>query len=481
LPVGQAQQSDDKVTIRASGVLLDTTAVHDATEVIIGQGPGEVLHDQDIGVREVRFDISVRISKRWSAWAAVGGRWANLAIVYRDATGAPVTILNPSLHHRTETVYGWIDTELGGELTLPVDSGRRRKFALRTRLGLSLPTGLTQEDPFVLGDKGLSHQHIQTGTGTFDPMLSVSAGGVVKDWQWGASLWTRQILYANSKGYQGGSRYAAGVSLGRSITIVNLRASLDATHESAEIWGGTKHTDDGNLGRTDLLAGLTASVRVAPQLAMDVSVRVPVYTRVVGGQLEYPAIVGAGVTWSFPDGKAPGPAKNGHGHDHKHGDEHGEHGDEHGEHDEHGDEHDEHAKTPNGKNDHDHSQGIPGRPASAFVQTLNPQRYDLQLSKQHLTVVDFSASWCVPCKTLTPLLVSRISSATNAVLRIADVSDPESALAKGHFGDKQYTLPLVEVYDRNGTKIAAFRDSPEVIMLALDKLLRNSSAEKIVP
>ena len=252
--------------------MLDTAAQHDAVEVVIGQGPRDVVHDQRLVLHDVRLDVVWRVSRRLSLWAAGGGRWIGNKIVYRDASGTALTILNPSVHHRTETITGWTDVELGAEITW-----RWRGLALRPRLGVTLPTGATVADPFALGDRGVAHQHVQTGTGTIDLIASLNLNQSWRGWQFAGGLWTRQIGYANSFGYQGGSRYAASSSVGRALFAgLSLRGTAELSRESAETWNGKRYTEDGNLGRTDVLVGAAVQARLAPQLALEAAIKVPV-------------------------------------------------------------------------------------------------------------------------------------------------------------------------------------------------------------
>ena len=45
---------------------------------------------------------------------------------------------------------------------------------LRLGMGLALPSGRTESDPWILGDSGKKHLHIQFGNGTVDPLLNLS-------------------------------------------------------------------------------------------------------------------------------------------------------------------------------------------------------------------------------------------------------------------------------------------------------------------
>ena len=424
--------------------MLDTAAQHDALEVVIGQGPRDVVHDQRLVLHDVRLDIAWRVARRLSLWAAGGGRWIENKIVYRDASGAAVTILNPSLHHRTETITGWTDVELGAEL-----EWRWRGLSLRPRLGLTLPTGVTVADPFALGDQGVAHQHVQTGTGTVDLLASFNLSSRWRGWQFAGGLWTRQIGYANAFGYQGGSRYAASTSVGRALFAgFAVRGTAEVSRESAETWGGNRYTEDGNLGRTDVLLGAALQARLAPQLALEAAVKVPVYVDVVGGQISYPAIVSLALTFSPLTRKAAAAVHDHAGHNHG--------AQVHGDHD-------------HGESEPTVSAGVDALPPGAI--RLDPHKHDLQLAPTGLTVVDYSAVWCAPCTELTPRLIALLTRHPDVALRIADVTDSDAALAQGEFGTQNYVLPMVTIFDANRRKIITLSGSPASILAQLEEFL----------
>ena len=78
-------------------------------------------------------------------------------------------LANRDIHHRTETYTGLSDFEFSvdyypGNL---LHLGGKSVFSL----GMSLPIGKIEEDPYRLGDAGKKHLHIQFGTGTFVPII----------------------------------------------------------------------------------------------------------------------------------------------------------------------------------------------------------------------------------------------------------------------------------------------------------------------
>jgi hypothetical protein len=65
--------------------------------------------------------------------------------------------------------------------------------------------------------------------------------------------------------------------------------------EETETWD-SRREEEGNLGRTDLLASVTAARPLGPRNVLTFSLRVPLVTRASGSQLSYPLI--ASIGWS---------------------------------------------------------------------------------------------------------------------------------------------------------------------------------------
>ncbi|MDB4960121.1 MAG: hypothetical protein JWP01_120 [Myxococcales bacterium] len=398
---------------------------HDDHEDVVGQGEIDLVHDQNLVISEARLAIDIGLTRRFGVSMMVPARFVATSIRYLDTGGAEVELVRPGIHHRNERVTG-----LGDPLVLGSFAGHLAGWRLTARAGMSLPLGRTEENPFVLGDVGLAHQHIQLGTGTVNPVFAAEAARSAGAWRFGVFALTQQVVYENAKGYQAGDRYAAGLALRRRMgPRWSLRTGLDVQAETAERWDGIVHTDDGNRGRLDLILGAGASWSATPRLTLDLAVKIPLVTYAVGGQLEMPAIVELGAAWSF-GGPAVEPDE--HGEEHEHGDQH-DHGDEHG----HADEHDAPKVDTAGLDVAD--LGAPGE-AVALVPVPGK-----------LTIFDFWAPWCEPCKILEPALVeiARAHPDTVAIRRI-DVVDWDSAAAAKYLTPGGFNLPHLKIYDARG-------------------------------
>lgn len=252
--------------------------------------PLEVEHLQSSFILEAQLRAELGLVANRELGLALGLelplRLFDTSIRYVDLAGQEVPIAADGIHHRDETLVGIGDPmlELHGGWALGA-------WTLEARLGLRLPLGETTPDPFELGEKGLAHQHFQFGTGTFDPVIALSAAHDFGDFA--LALWaeTRLILYENPRGYQAGNRYATGLSGAFGVGDFRFVVGVDVQYEAAERWDGVVPTDDGNRGRTDLLGALAAIWSPPDSPWLGLTARIPFYTHVVGGQLDYPLLL----------------------------------------------------------------------------------------------------------------------------------------------------------------------------------------------
>jgi thiol-disulfide isomerase/thioredoxin len=384
--------------------------------------------------------LDVGLPRRLSASLVVPIRFVGSSIRYLDPTGAEVQLVAPDIHHRNETVSG-----VGDPMLLGGGSGSLGGWRFTGRVGLTIPIGRTEEDPFAAEELGVRHQHIQMGTGTVNPVIAAEAARAWGRWRFGAFALSQQVVYENGRGYQAGDRYAGGVALLRRLgSRWSVRGGIDALGETAERWNGMTYSDDGNRGRFDLIAGAGASWAVTRQIGLDAALKIPVITHAVGGQLDMPAIVELGASWTFGASRARG---GGHGHDHEgHDHEHGEHGHEHGKRGE-PDKPDKH-----GKHDKHGEHGAPDTRGLDIADVGAPgEAVDLVPVPGKLTIFDFWATWCEPCKILEPALVelARAHPGVVAIRRI-DAVDWDSPVVARYLTPKGAGLPHVQVFDPSG-------------------------------
>jgi len=70
-----------------------------------------------------------------------------------------------------------------------------------------------------------------------------------------------------------------------------------------------------------------------------------------------------------------------------------------------------------------------------------------------ITVIDFWAEWCVPCKRIGHMLQNLAEQHSNLAVRRVEVPDFDSAVGRDHLKGVAM-LPVVWIYDRNGRLVA---------------------------
>ena len=215
-------------------------------------------------------------------------RHIDTTIRFEDLGRNPIELPGGDIHHRDETLSGpgdpWLMAVVGRKLGA---------WSTAVRGGVTVPLGRTEENPFALGREGLAHQHIQFGTGTWDPLAGGAVGrrfgGLVAT----ASVIARIPVATNDHGYRAGRRVLAALIGDHGIGGPwRVQAGLEYGHETAETWDGIVE-EEGNLGRSDLL-GAIGLARTIGERALVLTVRVPLRTRSNGVQVDYPAIVSLG-------------------------------------------------------------------------------------------------------------------------------------------------------------------------------------------
>ena len=248
-------------------------------------------HDQRLAIGEVGVSAARGLFPGVAASLTIPIRVVRDRIQFQDLSGQTYTPPAPDTHHRNETLARLADPQIAALIT-----GRPGPWTLSVGLGVSIPLGRTEENPFALGREGVPHQHIQFGTGTFDPIVNALAARQVGLFGFNASGSARWSLYENSHGYQGPSRFAASVGSNRRWgSGWGTGLGLGVFRENAERWNG--HIEqEGNIGRTDLFAQIDVSRTRAPFGTTALTFQVPIKTWTTGEQVEFPYV--AALTWS---------------------------------------------------------------------------------------------------------------------------------------------------------------------------------------
>jgi hypothetical protein len=257
--------------------------------------PPPYNHVQRLYAADLTLDAAYGVTPWLGLELVAPIRQVTTTIRYTDLAGHPYTPDPPDVHHRNETLIGPADPWLLAQL-----GGIRGAWAVSGRVGATVPIGRTEPNPFTLGEMGLAHEHIQFGSGTVDPLLGAAVERRFAGWSLAATALARLTLYRNDHGYQAGPRVFSSLMATSPLgtRVWAFTAGADLFHEWAERWDGVVR-EEGNIGRTDVLASAGASLRLGAGWTMTATAKVPVYVAATGAQVSYPAILQLGVGTSL--------------------------------------------------------------------------------------------------------------------------------------------------------------------------------------
>jgi thiol-disulfide isomerase/thioredoxin len=408
-------------------------------ETLVDGTPAIVEHDQSIVNSETRLVGELGITDWLATGLVLPFRVFDTHIRYLDpSTGDVVQIENPTLHHRDEVLVGVADPWLLARIARVVHG-----FTVSARLGTTIPIGSTVPNPFLLGDEGIPHEHTQFGTGTFEPIVGIETyrtfGGVTLD----AYFLALQSLYENGYGYKAGNRYALGLSAASSLNTSNwrFRTTLERSSESAESWSGVVYTTEGNIGRTDVIAGLEAAYQIDDDWRASLAVKVPVYTHVIGGQIDTPLYVALTISTHI------------------------------------------HAWKPK----HEHPPAVRASPADWSGLDSADSSTDGSASPLipvlgKFTVFDFWADWCQPCVLLDHELadVARRHPDEIAVRKL-NVIDSDSPAWTTYLASGGFELPHVKLFGRDGKLLWARSGAPPALAAGVEDAITGAHLEPELP
>jgi thiol-disulfide isomerase/thioredoxin len=246
----------------------------------------------------------------WALQALLPLRIIGTRTSYTDLFDRPVSLDYQNIHHRNEVLVG-----LGDAQVLVHRGFKAFGIAIGARAGVSIPLGTVHDDPYQLGAEGLPHEHIQFGTGTWDPVVSLDASGNMGGFVLAGFAALQAPLYEGSRGYRAGVRSQAGLVLSRPLDSVTLRVSSQVLHERPERWHGRVPTDDGNQGRTDVYVAPGVTWNFSGEWMVSADVRIRAWSHVVNAQLDMPVVLELGIGRLFhleqgfdEPGKSTGPS-----------------------------------------------------------------------------------------------------------------------------------------------------------------------------
>ena len=263
------------------------------------ENPVPYWHIQSLLVSELGFTVSRGLWKGGAVDLDVPLRSVRSRVHYEDLDREPFVPNEPENHHRNETLIGIADPLVALHLAHEGET-----WIFSTRLGVSIPLGKTEPNPFELGREGLRHQHIQFGTGTFYPVLGASVGRPFGEYDVHLTGVARLPLSENENGYQAGQRYGALLSAGRGLwTKWQATTEFGYLHERAETWDGVVE-EEGNLGRSDLLMSLGLGYEL-PAGILSFNVSFPLWSESTGEQVDIPLVLA--LSWEYSAVGAPAP------------------------------------------------------------------------------------------------------------------------------------------------------------------------------
>ena len=238
-------------------------------------------HRHEVKLDVVRFDVGLKyqISQQWRLEAAFPYeiKSQDASVPNIDSVDDPdqkdAILRYQNIHHRNQTYRGISDMDL--LLGYSKHGIVLKDDTLTVKLGTTIPFGKTEDDPWVLGEMGKEHLHIQFGTGTFNPVGDLRYnipiyGGLTAN----ASLRGKFPFYENSKTYRGSwdVTYSAGLNY-RLNDWLSLQTSYLGLYQSYAHWAGDI---DINTGLQFSLASLGASIATPYNVPLSITLMLPI-------------------------------------------------------------------------------------------------------------------------------------------------------------------------------------------------------------
>lgn len=204
-------------------------------------------------------------------------------IRYETLEGEPFTPPYGDIHHRTETLRGISDP------TLLLEWQPRANWIVGG--GVSMPFGETVENPIELGRQGLTHEHIQFGSGTFRPVVNAQWSHRGERITWTARGEARLSLYENDEGFRAPNNVLWSVGPTIRFHGIAFDPRLQGQHQTLGKWNGEPDEGDGFTN-----AGVRVQIALPP--VKGITIAPGVYRELYSKGLHEEESFRQGVTWS---------------------------------------------------------------------------------------------------------------------------------------------------------------------------------------
>ena len=271
-----------------------------------GQVVDVPTHRHHVALSTYRIDVGLQylLNDRWTLQANVP-----YAVKDQEASIEWIDSVNPEheqailrsrdIHHRNETYTGLADSDFFlGYKSRGLFKANDLLFA---RLGTTVPTGRTEENPWKLGDAGIEHLHIQFGTGTFNPLANLRYSlPLYRGLMITASARGMFPFYENNKSYRGPVElsYTAGFTY-RLFNWLSFTGNYLGFYQSSAAWAGER---DINTGLRYSMAALGMSLATLDGISVSANVMFPLTQETLydqGDAIEFGTLVSLTTSYSF--------------------------------------------------------------------------------------------------------------------------------------------------------------------------------------
>jgi hypothetical protein len=256
--------------------------------------PTPYYHHVGLFTSEISLDASYGLTPWLAAEVRFALRIVDTKPTYSELDGRPKLVPN-DIHHHDATLAGpadpWLVLRFGAA---------RGKFTTAARLGVSLPLGRTQPNPYALAEEGKWHEHTQFGAGTFLPIIGLGLSYAFDPVELSASGLALFSLYENGYGYRAPSSFFFSVRATMPFRSGTLRPYLaaDLPHQTDELWSGAIGAE-GPTARTELLLGAGVSWEFRAPWSVDLGLRAKVASFTDAATFKYPGLLQLGIGTHF--------------------------------------------------------------------------------------------------------------------------------------------------------------------------------------